>query len=146
MTNFWVGRIVPLRSGFATLDVIAGAFNPCDSCSRTARAVAARKGAAVGVCKAAPDALMQPAPRLCDLRPGSLIRWPIDLRQTEHKRAVLSFIDDLFRAVKSKRVPKTRKLAKSHRVPKIRKLAVITRPECKEWSARSIVNRTRRCP
>ena len=80
----------------------------CESSSRTSRAVAARKGAAVRVCQAAPGAPLQPAPRLSDLRPGSQICWPVNLRQAAHKRAVARFIKDLCKAASAKRAPKTK--------------------------------------
>ena len=62
----------------------------CSSdCSNTARAVAERNGVAIAVCKAAPGAVMQPAPREWDLRLGTLFRWRLELTQTAHKRAVV---------------------------------------------------------
>jgi len=68
------------------------------------------------------------------------------LRQAAHKRAVARFIKDLCKAASAKHAPKTKARIHSNRTPNIRKLALLTSPECKEWSAGNIVNRKRRCP
>ena len=84
---------------------------------------------------------LQPAPDLGDLRPGSLICWPVNCRQVTPKRAVARFINDVCKAAAAEHKHRIKESA-----PNIRKLALLTSPECKEWSARNIVNRKRQCP
>ena len=51
------------------------------------------------------------------------------------------FINDLCKAAAAEHKHRTKESA-----PNIRNLALLASPECKEWSARNIVNRKRRCP